>query len=75
MPNNNNPYIFPGHSEELRPFVVSYSIDQYLVVDSTNNLVQAILTILDPGLIGHDYGSNACDNHLFNGLGDLKSLG
>jgi hypothetical protein len=68
-------YLFPGMDEGENDFTISYNIDQYLIVDRRNNLAQAILFILNPGLTDHDYDTTSHCRGLFNekssGLNDL----
>ncbi len=68
-------YLFPDVEQGEKDFTISYNIDQYLIIDRRRNLVQAILFVLNSGLIGHDYDTaNHCrdlPNGENPGLNDL----
>lgn len=70
-------YLFPDEDEGESDFTISYNIDQYLIVDRRKNLVQAILFVLNPGLIDHDYDTANYCRELSNGenpgLGNLPT--
>lgn len=63
----NKEYIFPSEDDGGLSFTISYSIDQYLIVEQRRNLVKAILFVLNPGLTPHDYDTDYHSRQLSSG--------